>query len=245
MMFDLFTLGLIGCGFLLAGFVKGVVGLGLPTLSLAIFTIFIDLSTAMVLLVVPSLCTNILQALVGGHFYILLKRLWPLLVAVILLIWVGVQLSISIDTDILKRILGGLLVIYGIFEITGKTFKIPLRWEIVMAPLFGVVNGVLTGLTGTLFIPGIIYLRALGLLRDQLVQAMGLLFAVSTASLGLCLHNIGEINKGLWGISVAALAPTLLGMYVGHRCRRYLSENFFRKIFLAALVGLGLYIAIE
>ena len=51
--------------FLLAGLVKGVIGLGLPTVSLAILTVALDLPSAMVLLLVPSfqyfLITNFLS----------------------------------------------------------------------------------------------------------------------------------------------------------------------------------------
>jgi uncharacterized membrane protein YfcA len=241
-MFDLFTLGLIGGGFLLAGFVKGVVGLGLPTVSLAVLAVAIDLPTAMALLVVPSLCTNIWQAVGGGHFGVLVRRLWPLLLAVAVMVWVGVQLSSQIDIAILTRILGVLLVIYALSALTGTNVQIPLRMEPAIAALCGAVNGVLTGLTGTLFMPGIIYLQALGLTRDQLVQAMGLLFAVSTASLGVNLQHVGRIDAGLWAVSAAALLPALIGMQCGRYCRGYLSEPLFRKIFLITLAGLGLYI---
>ena len=51
--------------FCIAGFVKGMVGLGLPTVSLGLLSLFVDLPTAMALLVMPSLLTNIWQAIVG------------------------------------------------------------------------------------------------------------------------------------------------------------------------------------
>ena len=70
MEFDVVTYAVIGGSFLLAGFVKGIVGLGLPTISLALLTALLDLPTAMALLVVPAFCTNIWQGFFGGHLAI-------------------------------------------------------------------------------------------------------------------------------------------------------------------------------
>jgi uncharacterized membrane protein YfcA len=82
----------------------------------------------------------------------------------------------------------------------------------------------------------------MGLSRDQLVQAMGLLFALSTAVLGISLQDAGRFDPGLWQISALALLPALAGMQAGRFCRGHLSERLFRRIFLCGLATLGLYI---
>ena len=205
MEFDLLTYGLIASSFLLAGFVKGIVGLGLPTISLALLTALLDLPTAMALLVVPSFCTNVWQAVIGGHLGMLWRRLWPLLLAVMLLVWVGVALSDHFETVLLTRVLGAILLLYAALSLYAVPVIMPLAIEPWLAPICGALNGVLTGLTGSLFMPGVIYLQAMGLSRDQLVQAMGLLFALSTAALGISLQDAGRIDPGLWQISALAL----------------------------------------
>ena len=57
-MFDPVTIAAITATFLLAGAVKGVIGLGLPTVSLGLLTAALDLPTAMALLIVPSFATG-------------------------------------------------------------------------------------------------------------------------------------------------------------------------------------------
>ena len=104
------------------------------------------------------------------------------------------------------------------------------------------MNGVLTGLTGSLFLPGLMYLHAIGLSRDQLVQAMGLLFALSTLALGISLQETDRVHAGLWQISGFALLPALFGMHCGKLCRDYLSDDFFHRVFLSGLAFIGLYI---
>ena len=236
------TYGLIASSFLLAGFVKGIVGLGLPTISLGLLTALLDLPTAMALLVVPSFCTNVWQAVIGGHMVMLWQRLWPLLLAVMLMVWVGVVLSDHFKTALLTQFLGAILLLYAAVSLYAVPVIMPPAMEPWLAPICGALNGVLTGLTGSLFMPGVIYLQAMGLSRDQLLQAMGLLFALSTAALGISLQDAGRINPGLWQISGLALLPALAGMQASRFSRGHLSERLFRRIFLCGLATLGLYI---
>jgi uncharacterized protein len=60
------TLAAIAGAFLLAGFVKGVIGLGLPTVSIGLLGLLMTPAQAAAILVVPSLVTNTWQAAVGG-----------------------------------------------------------------------------------------------------------------------------------------------------------------------------------
>ena len=242
MEFGLVTYTVIGGSFLLAGFVKGVVGLGLPTISLAILTALLDLPTAMALLVVPAFCTNIWQGFIGGHLVLLSRRLWPLLLVMIPFVWAGAALSDLLETEILTRILGGMVVTYAALSFQSVPYSIPMPLQVWLGPLCGAINGVLTGLTGSLFLPGVMYLQAIGLSRDQLVQAMGLLFALSTLALGISLQETGRIDVGLWQISGFALLPALFGMHCGKICRGYLSDDLFRRVFLSGLALLGIYI---
>ncbi|MEC9368525.1 MAG: hypothetical protein VX871_07510, partial [Pseudomonadota bacterium] len=67
--------------FLFAGFVKGIVGMGLPSITLAMLAATIGLKPAMVLIIAPTMATNIVQAVTGGHFRALAARFWPLFAA--------------------------------------------------------------------------------------------------------------------------------------------------------------------
>ena len=107
--------------FCIAGFVKGMVGLGLPTVSLGLLSLFVDLPTAMALLVMPSLLTNIWQAIVGDEFSSLFRRLWLFLFLAVTMVHVGAGLFAMIETAILQRGLGALLLLYSLLALIGKT----------------------------------------------------------------------------------------------------------------------------
>jgi hypothetical protein len=235
---------MVGMVFCLAGFVKGMVGLGLPTVSLGLLSIIVDLPTAMALLVMPSLATNVWQALAGGQIGALWRRLWRFLLMAVVMVHLGAQLSTLVETQFLHRCLGALLLLYAISGLMTKPPQLSPRLEMILGPVCGAINGLLTGLTGTLFVPGVMFLQSIGLPRDALVQAMGMLFAASTASLGLALyrHDLMPLSLGI--LSAAALLPALIGMQIGLGLRQRLSQDLFRQLFLIALGGLGGYILI-
>ncbi|CAI1516710.1 Sulfite exporter TauE/SafE [Serratia marcescens] len=104
------------------------------------------------------------------------------------------------------------------------------------------MTGVLTGATGVFVIPAVPYLNGLGLARDDLVQALGLSFTVSTLALaaGLAWHQ--ALPGALLGVSLLALLPALAGMWLGGIARRHSSPLIFRRLFFIGLFILGVEI---
>ena len=241
-MWSLESLAIIAITFLLAGGVKGVVGLGLPTISLALLTAAFGLKEAMALMLIPSFVTNAWQGLVGGALAAILKRLWLMLTVVCLGVWLGAGILAKSDAVLLSGLLGIVLCTYSLVSLASLRILPPDDHEAWLSPIVGLVNGFLTGLTGSFVVPGTLYLQALGLSRDVLIQAMGVLYTVSTLALGLALAENHLLPPALGAISAVAVLPALVGMMVGQRVRKSLSESGFRKVFFGSLLILGLYI---
>ncbi len=228
--------------FLIAGTVKGVIGLGLPTISLTLLTATIGLHPAMALMLVPSFVTNVWQAASGGNGRVIIRRTWPFLLAATLTVWLGAEALESADVAYLSALLGVLVVAYSAIALATPHIEIPKSWESWAGPLAGSINGVLTGMTGAFVFPGILYLQALGLSKDVLVQAMGLLFTCSTVALAVALGGRDMLSTDLGLASLASVLPALVGMTFGQRLRRNLSEILFKRILFSALLLLGIYI---
>ncbi len=239
---DLFALTAIGGTFLIAGMVKGVIGLGLPTVSLALLTVTLDLPSAMALLLVPSFITNLWQAVVGGQGGAILQRIWPFLLLATGTVWIGAIALRQVDLSLLSALLGLLLVIYGVANLAGLRFSLTQHQAAWLGPVLGTVNGVLTGMTGSFVVPGVMFLQAIGLPRDMLIQAMGILFTLSTLALAVALQRNAFVTAELAGLSTAAVPPAIIGMIAGQRLRQNLSEQLFRRTFFIALLVLGTYI---
>ena len=214
-MLDAATILAIAGTFLLAGAVKGVIGLGLPTVSLALLAVAINLPNAMALLLVPSFVTNVWQAMVGGHGWALLRRIWLFLLVAAITVRLGASALTRVDLSLLSALLGLLLVAYAAANLVGLRFQVQARHEKWVGPLVGLVNGVLTGMTGSFVVPGVMFLQALGLSRDALIQAMGMLFTVSTLALGFALQANGLLRLEHGALST--MAPAAGDGGNGHR----------------------------
>ena len=243
-MFEPSTVIVILGTFLFAGMVKGIIGLGLPTISLALLTIATSLPTSMALLLVPSLVTNIWQAAVGGKLREILTRLWPLFLTAAFTVWFGVLVLSSVELTLLSALLGALLMIYAVINLSGYRFNLNTRHEWWVGFLAGSVNGILTGMTGSFVVPGVFYLQSIGLRRDMLIQSMGILFTVSTLALMFSLqgNELLTLELGVW--SSVSVVPAIFGMVIGQRIRKELSEKTFRKLFFLIILAIGTYIVV-
>ena len=149
---------------------------------------------------------------------------------------------IHVDLTLLSALLGALLVIYAVVSLAGVRPVIAARQEIWSGPLAGTINGLLTGMTGSFVVPGVMYLNALGFTRGQLIQAMGMLFTLSTLALALALGTHGLIDEAQMLDSSIALLPAGIGMLLGQAIRGTISESLFRRVFFLSLLTLGAYI---
>lgn len=236
---ETFTLAIIAGTFLLAGSVKGVIGLGLPTVSLGLLAATLDLTTAMALLLIPSFVTNVWQAIVGGNGKTIFKRIWPFLCLATATIWFGSIALHTVSPSYLTILLGILLLSYSLLNLLGFHLTISPRHEKWSGSILGLINGILTGMTGSFVVPGVLYLQAIGLSRDMLVQAMGMLFTMSTVGLALALQNNNLLTAELTTVSAFAVVPAIGGMVIGQRMRKSFSETKFRKIFFVSIMILG------
>lgn len=239
------TFLIIAAAFFVAGLVKGVTGMGLPTVAMGILGGLLSPLTAAALLLIPSLVTNVWQLLAGQHLKALLLRLWPMLAAVSLGALAGSFLLASGEAGRTTIALGLTLAVYSAYTLLARQHRVPPRWQTWASPVVGLATGLFTGATGVFVIPAVPYLQALGLERDELVQALGLSFTVSTIALGLALFLHGTLPVADLKASMLAIAPALAGMFAGQALRTRISPPAFRRGFLVCLLGLGLDVALR
>jgi uncharacterized membrane protein YfcA len=229
--------------FLLAGFVKGVIGLGLPTVSMGLLSLVMAPAKAASLLIVPSFVTNVWQLAAGPSFRRLAYRLWPMLAGVVLGTLAGTGLLTGSHAGQAGVALGVLLMLYAVLGLTSVRFSVPPAAEGWLGPLIGALTGLVTAATGVFVIPAVPYLGALNLGKEDMIQALGLSFTVSTIALALTLAAGGAFALSDIGVSTAALAPALLGMAAGGAVRGRFSEKTFRRVFFGGLLALGAHLA--
>jgi uncharacterized membrane protein YfcA len=238
-------LAAVAAAFTVAGFVKGMIGLGLPTVGVGLLGLFMTPAQAAAVLIVPSLVTNVWQCLVGGDVLALARRLWPLLAGLCIGTWIGALWIPNGSSTQATGWLGIALVIYAALGLFKVHFKVPPRTETWLGLIIGVATGVVTVATGVFALPGVPYIQALQFERDRLVQALGLSFTVSTITLAVALSHAGEMHASLIGPSIAGLAAALLGMGLGQIVRGKVKPETFRVVFCLGLLALGAYLAVH
>jgi uncharacterized membrane protein YfcA len=240
---DTFTLLIFA--FFLGGIVKGVIGTGLPTIALALLTATIGIREGMAIILLPSILTNLQQGLLGGHLRSVLKRSWTFLLSTFATIWLGAALLASTDVTLLSGLLGAILLVYSAFGLRMKNLPHPGKMEPWMSPLFGAINGLLTGMTGSSVIPGVLYLQSLDIGRHMLVQTMGLLFLTSSTTLAFALQKHQLLTRELIVLSALAFIPAYIGMLIGVRIRNRISDTLFKQFFFIFMFLLGIYIVLR
>ena len=237
---DGLSIAIVMLTFLLAGGVKGVVGLGLPTVSVALLSAAFGVEAALPLLVIPSFVTNVWQGAVGGHATALFRRFGIALAIIPVTTWFGYHYIFAEAPEAMDRVLGVALLVYAGLGLRVTRLSVPMRAEPVLTPIVGAVNGLVTGVTGTFVVPIVMYLEALGLDRDEMVQMMGITFSISTAALAGVLMWHGAYQAGAGLVSAVAVAPAILGMVLGARLRARLTPATFRIWLLLGLGAIGL-----
>jgi len=238
----------VGLVFVLAGMVKGVTGMGLPTVAIALLTLRMPPLEAAALLIVPSSVTNVWQLAAGPALYPLWQRFRTLLIGVCAgtaiagtaAAWlVGAADGHAIADRAAGAVLGLALVAYGLLGLTGWRMRVPAHHQRWAGPLAGAATGAMSAFTGVFVMPVAPYLQALDLDKDDLVQALGMTFTVGTLALAVMLACRGEWHVSAAGGSLLALLPAGCGMLLGQWLRDRMPPALFRRCFLVSLVALG------
>jgi hypothetical protein len=236
---------LIAAVFLLAGWVKGVVGMGLPTVAMGALGLVMSPVQAATLLVVPSLVTNVWQFVAGPSKQAVMRRFASMMLLVCLGTAIGIQFLTSGSSRWPSLALGSVLALYAVIALFLPKFSVSQKAELRLSPIVGGVTGILAGATGVFVVPAVPYLSALGLTKDELIQALGLSFTVSTVALAVALGASGSFSSGILVASTGAVVPALVGMFIGRHTRNRIEPAAFRKWFLVSMLFVGGYMAVR
>jgi uncharacterized membrane protein YfcA len=236
---------IVALTFCAAGIVKGVTGMGLPTIVMGVLGSLLSPLTAATLLLVPSLVTNAWQLFRGNRLQALMRRLWIMMAMLSVGTFAGSTLLAGGNSKQTTVALGIALIAYASLTLFARQFNVTPKLEAWLSPIAGLMTGIVTGCTGINVIPAVPYLQALEMERDELVQALGLTFTVATVALGAALiwHRALPMAGLTW--SALAVAPALAGLAIGQIVRERLSPIAFRRGFLTCLLLLGLNLALR
>jgi len=227
--------------FLIAGVVKGLVGMGLPTITIALTSLVLPLSDTIALIALPTIFTNLWQAAVGGKFWLILRRQWPLIVPLGATLYLTMWAVGRKAPEWAFLVLAIVLVVYSVLGLFRVRLHIHADLEKPLAPVIGVISGFVAGLVGVPVIPLMPYLQALDIKPTELVQTLGVVLCATSVTLTVSLLRFGLLDGPHAVVSAIAVAPAIAGMWIGTQVRLKLSIEQFRLAVLWALLLTGLY----
>jgi uncharacterized membrane protein YfcA len=236
---DLQTIIFVLLSFLFASFIKGITGLGFSTICLPFLTLFIEPRVSIPLVILPSLISNVLVMAQAGNFCRALNRFWPVYLAVIPGLYLGVSLLYSVDGSISRRVLGIILTLYAIWALCARNIVLSRRTERWLAIPVGFSTGIVNGLTGSQIMPTLPFMLSLKLDKDTFIQAINISFTFSSLIMLLLLGRYGLLNFQLLETSIMGTIFVGAGIFSGGKIRKMLPEGKHKLVVLIFLLLIG------
>ena len=233
----------IAAAFITAGVAKGAIGMGLPPIALAILAFALPLEDALAIMVVPSMATNIWQAIYGGGFWKLLRRFRTMALSSVAALMLVAMAFGQLGSQSAIAWMGVVLVIYASLALTAWRPAVSRATERWANPVVGAASGAVAGITGVAAVPFLPYMQSLDIDRHELVQGLGVMFVFIMGALTAALAIQGAFGPSNLVAGFGAIVPTFVGVWLGQKARHAVSAETFRRIFLIGMFVVGLQMA--
>jgi len=231
--------------YIVASGIKGLTGIGFSTSCLPIMALRLDLKIAIPLVIVPSVASNLVVMLQAGRFREAVRRFWPLYLASIPGLILGLTILVTIDVDIAKAILGLVLISYALWALRNRAFSLSVEWERLLKMPAGFCTGLVNGLTGSQVMPVLPYILSLNLNKNAFVQSINISFTLSSLIMLVGMNRLGYLSLNTFLIALGGLLPVLLTVYLAGRLQGRLTGAFHRTLVLTFLLVMGLILLVK
>lgn len=225
--------------FFVAGSVKGILGFGLPLITMSLMPFFIPVELAIVLSAIVQPATNINQLITSGGAREAFKSTWTILLALIPSVALGAWFLKEIEGNSHMLILGITLICFSLYTISGHAFVIAKQRQNMVGGVTGLVAGIIGSLTSINGVFFIMYLVGIGASRQAFRSAIALLFIVSGVLISSGFWYADLLDKNNLIMGLIALIPCFVGMWVGNIIGERIPNDTFRKLVLSMLLVIG------
>lgn len=228
--------------FLLAGTIKGTIGIGMPTAAIGMLTQVIEPRTAIALVVFPTFISNAWQIFRMGEIARATRDYWIFALSLMVMLWMTTSLTVSVSERSLMLIIGLVVVMFSLTSLFISPPHLPDKFDSIAQLILGTIAGVIGGLTAVWAAPIVIYLLAKRADKDEFIRATGFLITCGSVPLVLGFLHRGLLDAETVPLSAFLVLPALLGFWVGEALRRRLPVEKFQSTVLVIFLLMGLNI---
>ncbi len=222
-----------------AGLVKGVTGFAMPMVMISGLSSFLSPEVALAALLLPTLTSNLWQALRQGiaAARLTLRRFSVYLITMLAMLVLSAQLVRSIPASVLYLLIGFPITVFAAMQLFGFRPKVtPNRW---IEGAIGSFAGFIGGISGVWGPPTVAYLTAIETPKSDQMRVQGVIYAVGAVALVGAHLQSGVLTAGTAPLSALMIVPATLGMAVGLAVQDRFDQETFRKVTLVVLIVAG------
>lgn len=231
---------------LLSGLVQGALGFGFPFIATPMVAMVVDMRTAIITVLLPTLATVVITLVTSGPLGSTLKRFWLMPVYATAGALAGTWIFVAAPEAPYQLWLALIIVVYlNLDRLASGEWPLVKRHEKAFAPLAGVAAGLFEGTANVAAPPLIIYYLALGIGPAMLVQGMQICFLVgkSTQFTVLTLH--GGVTTAQWLSTLPFCVAAVAAGFAGARVRDRIDAAMFRRWVKRALALIAVALLIQ
>ena len=236
---DAFTFFIVMAIFLLGGVIKGILGFGLPLITMSLLPFVVPVEKSIVISALVQPLTNLGQLITSGGIRRAAESVMPVLLGLPAGVIVGTWFLASLESENLLAILGCTVLAFSLYNLTGFSIRITDTYRQITGGILGFAGGVigiLTSINGPVFI---MYLLGIGADRQNFRSAIALLFVVSALLISSGFWSVGLLDKPTVLLGMYCLLPAFAGMWLGNLVGKKIPAEVFRRIVLAILAVIG------
>ena len=228
-------IALILAVYLVAGFVKGAMGFGLPVVAITVLPFFIPIEEALALNALVIMVTNLQQIAQAGEPRAGFRSAWPMMLGMALMVPVGALFTVGISAPVLMTILGSFVLLFVVSSFLSPQLRVPHGWERRVGFGMGLVSGFVGALTSS---PGpifVMYVVSLHLPRPRYMAALGFIMTLFGIVLTASYVWVGVVRWEHVPMGLLATVPGVVGSYLGNIVGKRVGIETFRRVVLALL----------
>lgn len=227
---------------LFAGFVKGAIGFAMPTIMMSVFGSFLPATMALALLILPTLVTNLQQALrqgVGAAAQSSRHYVWHI-AFVCVFIFVSAPFARLLPQPVMYAVLGIPITAFAAWQLSGRPLQLPIHHRRRAEIVTGIIGGLYGGISGIWGPPLIVFLLSIGAPKQEQIRVQGVVFLIGAVALTFAHLASGILNARTLSLSALMIIPALVGMKLGFALQDRMDVVQFRRWTLILLVLTGL-----
>ena len=230
-----------------AGFIKGAIGFGFPSIMVASLGAFLDPLLAVALLIVPTFATNSVQAFRDGitGAYSALRKNWRLLAVFSVLLLTSAQLVTSIPKNVFFILLGIPVAAFAMLQLLKWRPRVPPGMRGPCEVAAGALAGFFGGLAGVWGPPVVFFLTAQETPKREQVTTQGVIYLIGSLLLVPAHFGSGILDRDNLPLATTLCVPAVAGLIAGFLVQDNLDQEKFRKITFIAVTLAGLNLTLR